>query len=423
MALRVLLADESTTIKKVIQLALQDYAVEVKAVTSGLDVLEVARSFKPDLVFADVLLQKRSGYDACADLKLDPEVGRTPVILMWSAFMELDEPAFMRSKADARLEKPFDLETLRNLVKDLVPKTRTNPMTGFLNFPSNITDSLRQESQTKTHVLAQPGQPIMAQPGQPIAAQPPQRPAAQTSIPQPPPLNVNPPSSYQPPPTAVQPPPIASQPVTLQPTPVWNMESFDKIDQFSDKTHSGDLNEKESFAELKLSRTVKTVAPQPPPIQSSTVSHDPLDLTGAGSVYLADPRNEEKEEVWSQKNLSRFRLDLPTEDTTPMATANASASQTPEAEAPIAVFEMPAKDQQTAHLKLENPFNPAEPLPAFEPNSEYEVPQLSADRLEDIVRAQSREVIEALVKRLVPDLAAEIIRQELERLLQDADRS
>ena len=54
MALRVLLADESTTIKKVMQLALQEFAVEVKAVRSGLDVSEVARSFSPDIVFADV---------------------------------------------------------------------------------------------------------------------------------------------------------------------------------------------------------------------------------------------------------------------------------------------------------------------------------------------------------------------------------
>ena len=59
MALRVLLADESSTIKKVFQLALQDFAVEVRPVNIGVDVAMVAKNFKPDIIFADVMLQKK----------------------------------------------------------------------------------------------------------------------------------------------------------------------------------------------------------------------------------------------------------------------------------------------------------------------------------------------------------------------------
>ena len=135
MALRVLLADESSTIKKVMQLALQDFSVEVKAVPIGLDVLPVAKSFKPDIVFADVLLTKRSGYEVCADLKNDPATASLPVVLMWSGFMDLDESKTGACRADRRLEKPFDAETLRNLVRELVEKTRTNPVSEYLAFP------------------------------------------------------------------------------------------------------------------------------------------------------------------------------------------------------------------------------------------------------------------------------------------------
>jgi two-component system cell cycle response regulator len=135
MALRVLLADESSTIKKVMQLALQDFSVEVKAVPIGLDVLPVAKSFKPDIVFADVLLTKRSGYEVCADLKGDPATASLPVVLMWSGFMDLDESKTGACRADRRLEKPFDAETLRNLVRELVEKTRTNPVSEYLSFP------------------------------------------------------------------------------------------------------------------------------------------------------------------------------------------------------------------------------------------------------------------------------------------------
>src|SRR5580698_858214 len=88
MALRVLLADESSTIKKVFQLALQDFAVEVRPVNLGIDVASVALSFKPDIIFADVLLQKKNGYDVCNELKQDPALSSIPVVLMWSGFME-----------------------------------------------------------------------------------------------------------------------------------------------------------------------------------------------------------------------------------------------------------------------------------------------------------------------------------------------
>jgi CheY-like chemotaxis protein len=135
MALRVLLGDESSTIKKVFQLALQDFAVEVRPVNIGLDVVSVATSFKPDIVFIDVLLQKKNGYDVSAELKQNAGLKNIPVVLMWSGFMELDEDKFQISMANARLEKPFDVGALRKLVADLVPRTKDQKVSQYLNFP------------------------------------------------------------------------------------------------------------------------------------------------------------------------------------------------------------------------------------------------------------------------------------------------
>lgn len=50
--------------------------------------------------------------------------------------MEIDEARAVSCKADRRLEKPFDADHLRSLVKDLVQKTSTNPVSSYLNFPS-----------------------------------------------------------------------------------------------------------------------------------------------------------------------------------------------------------------------------------------------------------------------------------------------
>lgn len=135
MALRVLLADESSTIKKAIQMALSDLGVEVKSVPSGLDVLTVSRSYTPDIIFADILLTKKNGYEVCAEIKSDPQLRNTPVVLMWSSFMQLDQTQFQKVKANASLEKPFDSESLRSIIEKLVPKTAQFPLRGFLQHP------------------------------------------------------------------------------------------------------------------------------------------------------------------------------------------------------------------------------------------------------------------------------------------------
>lgn len=136
MALRVLLADESSTIKKVLQLALSDFGIEVKSVPSGIDVISVALDFRPDIIFADILLTKRNGYEVCGDIKSNAQLKNTPVVLMWSSFMEFDQALAQKAGANGRLEKPFDTEALRSVVNKLVKKTETHPLKGLLDFPA-----------------------------------------------------------------------------------------------------------------------------------------------------------------------------------------------------------------------------------------------------------------------------------------------
>ena len=135
MALKVLLADESTSIKKAFHLALSDYGVEVKSVPSGLDVLSVSLDFKPDIIFADVLLTKKSGYEVCKEVKSHPSLSTIPFILMWSHFMEFDSNLATHSGFTDKLEKPFDTESLRQRVNTYVPKTKKHPLNGMIEFP------------------------------------------------------------------------------------------------------------------------------------------------------------------------------------------------------------------------------------------------------------------------------------------------
>ncbi|MCC6277047.1 MAG: response regulator [Oligoflexia bacterium] len=151
MSLRVLLADDSAAIKKVIQLSLQDYGVEIRTVNSGKDVLDVARSFVPDIAFVDVLLPHKTGYEIAQEMKKDNALGKTPIVMLWSSFMALDEGKFKLSGADEKLEKPFEVNHIRSIVNKYVPKTQSSPLGKHLEFPALDFDFSEQTS-SKTNV-------------------------------------------------------------------------------------------------------------------------------------------------------------------------------------------------------------------------------------------------------------------------------
>ncbi len=158
MALRVLLADESSTIRKAIQMALAEYSVEVKSVQSGLDVLSVAHIFKPDIVLADVLLTKKNGYEVCAEIKKDPATRLIPVVLMWSSFLQIDHGQVSKVKANGTLEKPFDTDMLQDIVVKLVPKLSSFPLNGLLTHP-RLPDFTESETFIRQQKPYQSGEP------------------------------------------------------------------------------------------------------------------------------------------------------------------------------------------------------------------------------------------------------------------------
>ncbi len=154
MALRILLADESLNIKKNLQIALQDFGVEIKTLPSGEDLLPTIKQFQPDIVFLDILLSKINGYDACSQIKNNPSTKNLPVILMWSSFMDLDEEKAKLCKSDGKIEKPFERDQLRKLIKFLIPKTSTQELSEFLILPQITNNDNNSKSFEGTSITA-----------------------------------------------------------------------------------------------------------------------------------------------------------------------------------------------------------------------------------------------------------------------------
>jgi CheY-like chemotaxis protein len=122
MTIKLLVADDSATIQKVVSLAFSDEDVIIETVSSGYAAMNSARIFKPDVVLADVLMPGGSGYEVCERIKQDPELAGTPVILMVGALESFDEVEASRVKCDGHLTKPFDTSELIQTVHSLVEK-------------------------------------------------------------------------------------------------------------------------------------------------------------------------------------------------------------------------------------------------------------------------------------------------------------
>ncbi|MBI4823356.1 MAG: response regulator [Nitrospirae bacterium] len=109
---KLLLADDSITIQKVVELVLSDEGFEIKASNNGEDALAQVSSFLPDIILADIEMPKMNGYQLCEKIKSSPATKNIPVILLAGAFEPLDEELAKKVGADDFLIKPFESEDL-----------------------------------------------------------------------------------------------------------------------------------------------------------------------------------------------------------------------------------------------------------------------------------------------------------------------
>lgn len=112
MANKLLLADDSITIQKVVELILAEEDFEIRTAGNGEEALAVMRSFGPDIVLADIEMPKMNGYQLCEKIKQDPSTSSIPVILLTGAFEPVDEELAKQVRADDYLIKPFESQEL-----------------------------------------------------------------------------------------------------------------------------------------------------------------------------------------------------------------------------------------------------------------------------------------------------------------------
>lgn len=116
---RLVLADDSKTIQKIISLSLKVEEYEVECFDDGTSALENIRRRGADVVLADVSLPLLDGYELCRELKEDPRTALLPVILLAGSLEPIDEDRAEEVGSDGALTKPFDISQLEELVDSL----------------------------------------------------------------------------------------------------------------------------------------------------------------------------------------------------------------------------------------------------------------------------------------------------------------
>jgi CheY-like chemotaxis protein len=118
---RILLADDSPHAQRMGERILREEGFEVVTVTDGQTALMRLADVDPDVVFADVSLPRKSGYDICRDIKKSARHKHVRVILTAGLLETFDDVEASAVQCDGILKKPFEasvvIETLKPLVE------------------------------------------------------------------------------------------------------------------------------------------------------------------------------------------------------------------------------------------------------------------------------------------------------------------
>lgn len=113
---RVLVIDDSNTIRRSAEIFLKQGGHEVALAEDGFDALAKLGDFHPDLVFCDILMPRLDGYQTCAIIKRNPQFSGVPVIMLSSKDGLFDKARGRMVGSQDYLTKPFTKDQLLQAV-------------------------------------------------------------------------------------------------------------------------------------------------------------------------------------------------------------------------------------------------------------------------------------------------------------------
>jgi CheY-like chemotaxis protein len=120
----ILLADDSTTIRRLVKQTFADENFRIAEVSNGDAAIKMLEEMRPSIVLTDIYMPGKNGYEVCAYIRNHPDLSSTPVILLVGAFDAFDEETAKECGATANITKPFEPGALIELVRSLLPREK-----------------------------------------------------------------------------------------------------------------------------------------------------------------------------------------------------------------------------------------------------------------------------------------------------------
>jgi CheY-like chemotaxis protein/predicted regulator of Ras-like GTPase activity (Roadblock/LC7/MglB family) len=184
---KVLVIDDSVSVRKVVERALAGRQIDVVCAASGSEALEQIERDAPDVIVCDVVMPDRDGYEICEFVKSHPRLGATPVLLMSGIVNDEVRQRAAHVRSEGVLSKPFAAEDLLKRLDgflgslppttpEVVPAPTSGPVATPTLMPvSSLTVPPIGASRPDSRVGAKPGpgikpEPVTAPKPEPIVA-------------------------------------------------------------------------------------------------------------------------------------------------------------------------------------------------------------------------------------------------------------
>jgi len=118
--IRVLVIDDSKTIRRSAETLLAREGYEVITATDGFDALSKIADNRPEIIFVDAMMPRLDGYQTCALIKNNPEFRSTPVVMLSSKDGLFDRARGRIVGSDLYLTKPFSRDELLGTIRTLL---------------------------------------------------------------------------------------------------------------------------------------------------------------------------------------------------------------------------------------------------------------------------------------------------------------
>jgi twitching motility two-component system response regulator PilG len=114
---KVLVIDDSNTIRRSAEIFLKQGGHEVVLAEDGFDALAKVNDYEPHLIFCDILMPRLDGYQTCAIIKRNPRFSQTPVVMLSSKDGVFDKARGRMVGSQDYLTKPFTKDQLLQAVQ------------------------------------------------------------------------------------------------------------------------------------------------------------------------------------------------------------------------------------------------------------------------------------------------------------------